>query len=42
MSRVIQSEQQKRGSQVPQKSRKKAQAIKAKCPDMSMYRAYKK
>lgn len=30
MARVIQTEQQKRGSQIPQKDRKKAQDTKAK------------
>ena len=42
MARVIQMEQQKRGSQIPQKDRKAAQATKAKCPDMSKKNGYKK
>ena len=31
-------EQQKRGAQIPQKERQKADASKAKCPDMSKKR----
>lgn len=42
MARVIQMEQQRRGSQIPQDKRKAAQATKAKCPNMSKSYGHKK